>query len=141
MGKQAANDDENQSSGAGGQSTGPPQDTLMNDHSNSGSNNNSNEQQREDVNEKSNKWNDERCPQKIGNENDTTNTDELQVFNVRLNFRDVPRSKAGVLMVAFIHECMLKDNSVEFYPTNRQTQPQPIPFRTKETMPTTTHKF
>ena len=141
MGKQAANDNENQRSGTGGQATGPSQDTPMNDHSNSGSNNNSNEQQREDMNEKSNKWNDERCPQQLGNDNDMTNIDELQAFNVNYNFCDVSKTEAGVLMVAFIHECLLKDNSVEFHPTNRQTQPKPIPFRTKEAMPQTTDKF
>ena len=70
-----------------------------------------------------------------------TNIDELQAFNVNFNFCDVPKAKAGVLMVVFIHECMLKDNSVEFHPTNRQTLPKPTPFRTKETMPQITNKF
>ena len=112
VGKQAANDNENQRSGTGSQATGSSQDTTMNDNSNSGSNNNSNKRQREDMNEKSNKWNDEQCPQQLGNDNDMTNIEELQSFNVNFNFQDVPKAKAGVLMVVFIHECLLKDNSV-----------------------------
>ena len=114
VGKQAANGNENQGSGTGGQGTDSPHDTTMNDNSNPGSNNNSNERQRGDMNDKSNKWNDERCPQQLGNDNDTTNVDELQAFNVNFNFCDVPKAKAGILMVACIHECMLKDNSVVF---------------------------
>ena len=113
----------------------------MNDHSNSGGNNNSNEQQQEDMNEKSNKWNYERCPQQLRNNNDMTNTEELQAFYVNFYFRDASQAKAGVLMVAFLPECLLKDNSVIFYPTNRQTPPKLLPFCTKETLPQKTDKF
>ena len=141
MGKQAANGNENQGSGTGGQGTDSPHDTTMNNNSNPGSNNNSNERQQGDMNDKLNKWNDEWRPQQLGNDNGTTNIDELQAFNVNFNFRNVPKAKTGILMVTFIHECILKDNSVEFHPTNRQKLPVLTPFRTKETMPKTTDKF
>ena len=52
------------------------------DHSKSGvnsnsGNNNSNEQQREDMNDKSSQFNDERCPGKLGGSDDTTDVEEL----------------------------------------------------------------
>ena len=119
VGKQATSRNENKSSSTSGHNGDPPEDTAMNADGPPGSNNNSNANQRGGMNEKSNQWNDERCPQQLGNDNDATNLNELQAFSINFNFRNVPKDKAGIVLKAFINECMLKDNSVVFHPTNR----------------------
>ena len=93
------------------------------------------------MNDKSNQWNDERCPQQLGGESDETDLDELQEFSINFSFHNVPKHKTGIVLKAFITKCMTKNNSLVFHPTNRQTLPTPTPFRTKEKIPPTTDKF
>ena len=62
---------------------------------NSGANGNtgntySKKKQRGEMNDKSSRFNDERCPGKLGGKDDTTDVDALQSYNINFNFRDVP---------------------------------------------------
>ena len=93
------------------------------------------------MNDQSNQWNDERCPGQLGGDSDETDLDEFQEFSINFSFRDIPKHKTGIVLKAFITECMTKDNSLVLHPTNRQTLPTPKPFRTEEKIPPTTDKF
>ena len=93
------------------------------------------------MNDKLNQWHDERCPQQLGGESDETDLDELQEYSINFNFNKVPKQKTGIVPKEFITECMMKDNSLVFHPTNRQTLPMATPLRIKEKIPPTTDKF
>ena len=86
-------------------------------------------------------FNDERCPGKLGGDDDATNVEELQSFSINFTFKEVPQDKIAKVLKAFILECMNKDTGVIFHPTNRQTLPKPISFSTKEKIPPTTARF
>ena len=53
-------------------------------------NTNSNKRQKDDMNDKSSRFNDELCLGKLGGKDDTTDVDELQSFSINFSFRDVP---------------------------------------------------
>ena len=80
----------------------------MGANANSG-NNNSNDQQREDMNDKSSQFNDERCSRKLGGNDDTTDVDELQSFSTNFSFWDVPMTNVKYILKAPILECTHKD--------------------------------
>ena len=76
------------------------------------------DQQKEDINEKSNRFNDKRCPGKLGGDDDTTDVEQLQTFNINLNFQDVPKGKVAKVLKAFSFECINKVDGIIFHPTN-----------------------
>ena len=102
-------------------------------------NTNSNGRQRDNMNNKSSRSNDERCPGKLGGKNDTTDVNELQSFSINFSFWDVPQANVKAILKEFVLECMTKDKTIMFHPTNNQTVPTLDPFGTKETHPNTSH--
>ena len=86
-------------------------------------------------------FNDERCPGKLGSKDDTTDVDELQSFNISFNFRDVPQAKVKAIVKDYVLECIAKDMTIMFHPTNNQTVPPPAPFGTAETRLKTSYRM
>ena len=104
-------------------------------------NTNSNEKTRGDMNDKSSRFNDERCPGKLGGKDDTTDVEELQSFNINFSFWDVPQTKVKEIVKDYVLECMTKDTTIVFHLTNNQIVPPPSPFGTEEARPKTSHRI
>ena len=107
---------------------------------NANSGNNSNNRPREEMNDKSSKFNDEQCPGILGGNDDTIDVDELQSFSINFRLRDASQDKVAKVLKRFLLECMNKDKGIIFYPSNNQTAPPPTPFSTKATAVKTTHQ-
>mmetsp|Transcript_45038 Transcript_45038/g.48743 ORF Transcript_45038/g.48743 Transcript_45038/m.48743 type:complete len:305 (+) Transcript_45038:2-916(+) len=138
VGKQAAGSDEAIGSSKRDRYGDSPDKSSPSNNSCTGGNNNSNAHQRGDMNDKPNQWNDERCPGQLGGDSDETDLDDFQELSIHFSFRDIPKHKAGTVLKAFISTSMTKGNVLVFHPINRQTLPTPKPFRTAETIPSTT---
>mmetsp|Transcript_20513 Transcript_20513/g.22715 ORF Transcript_20513/g.22715 Transcript_20513/m.22715 type:complete len:326 (-) Transcript_20513:463-1440(-) len=137
VGKQAAVSDEATDSSRR-DCDGDSSESSPGNNSSTGGTNNSNVHQRGGMNDKLNQWNDEQCPGQLGGDSDETDLDDFQELSIHFSFRDIPKHKVGTVLTAFISTSMTKDNSLVFHPTNRQTLSTPKPFRTAETIPSTT---
>ena len=118
-------EDQSESSGSGGKS----------------GNNNSNNQGKQNMNTQSNHFNDERCHGKLGSDDDATDVEQLQTFNINLKFGDVPKNKLGLVVQEFSFECIDKVSDLTFHPTQDQTLPTSSPISTKEAFPTNNARF